>query len=71
MPQSLGKSGNFSSKARSNSRIWGDLSSIEMIGGGSRVPIFIRTVSEAFGMETQRTLNSSECIARGAGLFQP
>lgn len=46
-----------------------NVSSIELIGGGSRIPIFIKTVAEAFGMEPQRTLNSSECIARGAGLF--
>jgi heat shock 70kDa protein 4 len=45
------------------------ISSIELIGGGSRIPLFIRTVSEAFALEAQRTLNSSECIARGAGLF--
>jgi heat shock protein 4 len=45
------------------------ISSIELIGGGSRIPLFIRTVSEVFGTEPQRTLNSSECIARGAGLY--
>lgn len=45
------------------------LSSVELIGGGSRIPLFIRTLAEAFGIEPQRTLNSSECIARGAALF--
>jgi len=41
---------------------------IELIGGGSRIPSFIQLVSSAFGIEPSRTLNSSECIARGAAL---
>ena len=45
------------------------VSTIELIGGGSRIPAFIRGINEAFKMEPSRTLNSNECIARGAGLF--
>lgn len=42
---------------------------IELVGGGSRIPCFIKTVANVFGLEPSRTLNSSECIARGAALF--
>ena len=45
-----------------------EVNHIELIGGGSRIPSFIKTVSEAFSIEPSRTLNSSECIARGAAL---
>jgi molecular chaperone DnaK (HSP70) len=45
-----------------------NLSHIELIGGGSRIPCFIQLISESFGIEPSRTLNSSECIARGSAL---
>lgn len=45
------------------------LSSIELIGGGTRIPIFVRTIQQIFEVEPSRTLNSNECIARGAGLY--
>lgn len=40
-----------------------------MLGGGSRIPLVIRTINQTFGMEASRTLNSSESIARGAALY--
>lgn len=42
---------------------------IELVGGGSRIPSFIKTISCVYGLEPSRTLNSSECIARGAALY--
>lgn len=45
------------------------LHSIELIGGGTRIPECIRIVKENFGFEPSRTLNSSESIARGCGLM--
>lgn len=39
-----------------------------MVGGGSRIPAFIRMLSSTLGLEPARTLNSSECVAKGAGL---
>lgn len=45
-----------------------EISHIELIGGGSRIPCFMKSVFEVFGVEPSRTLNSSECIARGAAL---
>lgn len=44
------------------------LSGIELIGGGSRIPAFVKCVHLCFGVEPSRTLNSNECIARGAAL---
>ena len=45
-----------------------ELHSIEMVGGGSRIPIFIQSVKEVFKIEPSRTLNSSESVARGCAL---
>ena len=42
---------------------------IEMVGGGTRIPAIIKTISEVFGQDPCRTINSSECIARGAALI--
>lgn len=41
---------------------------IELVGGGSRIPRIIEIVQEVFGMSPSRTINSSETIARGATL---
>lgn len=32
---------------------------IELVGGGTRVPSFLRILSGVFGMEASRTINSS------------
>lgn len=39
-----------------------------MVGGGSRIPLFIQTLREVFNKEPSRTLNSSESVARGCAL---
>ena len=36
-----------------------NISGIELIGGGSRIPIFIKSLWEVFGTEPSRTLNSN------------
>lgn len=45
------------------------LHSVELVGGGTRIPEFLRIVKEVFGFEASRTLNSSESVARGCGLM--
>jgi heat shock protein 4 len=45
------------------------LHSIELIGGGSRIPAFVGLVRQVFGVEPSRTLNSSESVARGCALM--
>lgn len=45
-----------------------NLHSIELVGGGSRIPSFINLVEKVFNMKHSRTLNSSESVARGCGL---
>jgi heat shock protein 4 len=45
-----------------------ELHSIELSGGGSRIPSFIQSVKEVFKIEPSRTLNSSESVARGCAL---
>lgn len=45
------------------------LHSVEVIGGGTRIPEFLRIAKDIFGMELSRTLNSSESVARGCALM--
>jgi heat shock protein 4 len=45
------------------------LHSIELIGGGSRIPAFVHMVKKALDIEPSRTLNSSESVARGCALM--
>jgi molecular chaperone DnaK (HSP70) len=42
--------------------------SVELIGGGSRIPKIISIIQEVFEIAPSRTTNSSEAIARGATL---
>ncbi|KAG1365334.1 putative Heat shock 70 kDa protein 16 [Cocos nucifera] len=42
--------------------------SVELVGSGSRVPAITRILAGFFGREPRRTLNASECIARGCAL---
>jgi len=42
--------------------------SIEIVGGGTRIPIIQKVIQEVFNMECSRTLNGSECIARGCAM---
>ncbi|PSR96115.1 Heat shock 70 protein [Actinidia chinensis var. chinensis] len=41
---------------------------VEVIGSGSRVPAIIRILTEFFGKEPRRTMNASECVAKGCAL---
>lgn len=41
---------------------------VEVVGSGSRIPAIIKIVTEFFGKEPRRTLNASECVARGCAL---
>lgn len=46
----------------------GKLHSVEVIGGGSRVPSYKQAVSDGFGTPASFTLNASESIARGCAI---
>ncbi|KAJ4959431.1 hypothetical protein NE237_026542 [Protea cynaroides] len=41
---------------------------VEVVGSGSRVPAIIKILTELFGKEPRRTMNASECVARGCAL---
>merc|ERR1719284_1591785 len=46
-----------------------EIDSVEIVGGGSRVPFFKRLCSEAFGgKELSTTMNQEESVARGCAL---
>lgn len=45
------------------------LNSIELVGGGTRIPAFIRLVQGLFKMEPTRTINSSEAVAKGCAIM--
>ncbi|CAL9099766.1 unnamed protein product [Musa acuminata var. zebrina] len=45
-----------------------NIHSVEVVGSGSRVPAIIRILTEFFGKEPRRTMNASECVARGCSL---
>ena len=47
----------------------GSLHAVEMIGGCSRTPAYEGAVRTALGVEISRTINSEECVARGAALY--
>uniref|UniRef100_J3MGW2 Heat shock 70 kDa protein 16 n=2 Tax=Oryza brachyantha TaxID=4533 RepID=J3MGW2_ORYBR len=56
-------------KAMVDSRIEFDrLHSVELVGSGSRVPAIARVLAGFFRREPSRTLNASECVARGCAL---
>lgn len=42
--------------------------SVEVVGSGSRVPAITKILTEFFGKELRRTMNVSECVARGCAL---
>lgn len=41
---------------------------IELVGSGSRIPAIMRRLTHLFSREPRRTLNASECVARGCAL---
>ncbi|KAL3631864.1 hypothetical protein CASFOL_024848 [Castilleja foliolosa] len=45
-----------------------DIHSVEVVGSGSRVPAIIKILTEFFGKEPKRTMNASECVAKGSAL---
>ncbi|MQL77391.1 hypothetical protein Taro_009814 [Colocasia esculenta] len=45
-----------------------NIHSVEVVGSASRVPAIIKILTEFFGKEPRRTLNASECVARGCAL---
>ncbi|KAK6914910.1 Heat shock protein 70 family [Dillenia turbinata] len=45
-----------------------NIHAVEVVGSGSRVPAIIRILMEVFGKEPRRTMNASECVARGCAL---
>ncbi|KZV47883.1 heat shock 70 kDa protein 15-like [Dorcoceras hygrometricum] len=45
-----------------------DIHSVEVVGSGSRVPAIIKILSEFYGKEPRRTMNASECVAKGCAL---
>ncbi|XP_054795091.1 heat shock 70 kDa protein 16-like isoform X2 [Prosopis cineraria] len=42
--------------------------SVELVGSGSRIPAIARLLTSQFRREPSRTLNASECVARGCAL---
>ncbi|PQQ00063.1 heat shock 70 kDa protein 16 [Prunus yedoensis var. nudiflora] len=42
--------------------------SVELVGSGSRIPAVGRVLASVFRKEPRRTLNASECVARGCAL---
>ncbi|XP_074577981.1 heat shock 70 kDa protein 15-like [Curcuma longa] len=45
-----------------------NIHSVEVVGSGSRVPAIIKILTDFFGKEPRRTMNASECVARGCAL---
>ncbi|KAF8072352.1 HSP70-14 [Scenedesmus sp. PABB004] len=46
----------------------GDISSVEVLGGSTRVPAVFKLVGDVFGLTPSRTLNAKEVVSRGAAL---
>nr|XP_043625375.1 heat shock 70 kDa protein 16-like [Erigeron canadensis] len=45
-----------------------EIYSIELVGSGSRIPAIMKQLTSLFKREPRRTLNASECVARGCAL---
>jgi len=45
------------------------LHSIELVGGGTRIPKVLSLIEGVFKMQLSRTLNSSESVSRGCALM--
>ncbi|KAK6168417.1 hypothetical protein SNE40_020956 [Patella caerulea] len=46
----------------------GDIHSVEIVGGSSRLPCIKALVTQIFGMDASTTLNADEAVARGCAL---
>lgn len=44
------------------------IDSVELVGEATRIPCCIQQIKEVFNQEPSRTLNSTDCIARGCAL---
>lgn len=44
------------------------MSSVEVVGGSTRVPSVLRQLTDFFGREPSRTLNAKETVSRGCAL---
>lgn len=44
------------------------INSVELVGSGSRIPAITRILAVIFNREPSRTINASECVARGCAL---
>lgn len=44
------------------------ISTVEVVGGSSRVPAVTAALADYFGKEPSRTMNAKECVSRGAAL---
>ncbi|BBN14282.1 hypothetical protein MPTK1_6g10360 [Marchantia polymorpha subsp. ruderalis] len=44
------------------------IGAVEVVGSGSRIPAVLKIIASCFRKEPSRTLNASECIARGCTL---
>ncbi|CAA0826517.1 Heat shock 70 kDa protein 16 [Striga hermonthica] len=56
-------------KALHESRLTVDkVHAVELVGSGSRVPVITRSLNSLFRKEAGRTLNASECVARGCAV---
>lgn len=56
-------------KALADARLALDkIHSVELVGSGSRIPAITRLLASIFRREPSRTLNASECVARGCAL---
>ncbi|KAF4372456.1 hypothetical protein CsatB_012829 [Cannabis sativa] len=45
-----------------------NINTVEVVGSGSRVPAIVKILTEFFKKEPRRTMNASECVARGCAL---
>ncbi|XP_062089412.1 heat shock 70 kDa protein 14-like [Humulus lupulus] len=45
-----------------------NIHTVEVVGSGSRVPAMVKILTEFFKKEPRRTMNASECVARGCAL---
>ncbi|CAO2813315.1 unnamed protein product [Amaranthus hypochondriacus] len=45
-----------------------DIYAVEIVGSGSRVPAIYKILTDFFGKEPRRTMNASECVAKGCAL---
>ncbi|XP_004294376.1 PREDICTED: heat shock 70 kDa protein 16 [Fragaria vesca subsp. vesca] len=57
------------SKALAEAGLTADMiHSVELVGSGSRIPAIARALVSLFRQEPRRTVNASECVARGCAL---